>query len=147
MITTMTFSTLHGDVQSQLHSASLSDQSLNHFPVDICQSEIAARVAVCQLQVIDPKEMQHRGVQVVNMNSIFDRVISVIVGVSPGEPTPDSAARQNSGKSLWIMITTIAALDNRCSSELATPNDKRVVQHSAAFQILQKCGHGLICGL
>ena len=48
--------------------------------MDVSQSEIAAGVAIGQSLVVEAKQLQNRGVQVVEMHFVHDRIIAVVVG-------------------------------------------------------------------
>src|SRR6185436_4038444 len=59
----------------------------------------------------------------------------------------DSAAAQEHRIALHVMVAAGAAfvlLGHRCAAEFATPNDERVVEHAALFQVLDERGRGAI---
>ena len=60
----------------------LSDDPVDHFPVNIGQPEIPARIAIRQPLVIEAQQMQDGRVQVVEVNLVLHRVIAVVVGRS-----------------------------------------------------------------
>ena len=55
---------------------------MNDVAADVGQPEVAALEAVRELQVIEPELMQHRGVQVVDVDTIFRGVPADFVGRS-----------------------------------------------------------------
>ena len=61
------------------------DDVLNNFAVHVSQAEVAARVAIRQLLVVKSKQMQDRGVPIVNVALIFHRLVTVFVRRSVAE--------------------------------------------------------------
>src|SRR5438270_294792 len=59
---------------------------LHHLPIHIGQPEVAAGMPISQLLVIQPQQVQNRGMQVVIVNPILDREIAVVVGGSIAKP-------------------------------------------------------------
>src|SRR5262249_27812397 len=67
------------------------------------ESEIAARVAIGQLLVIDSEQMQDRRVQVVDVDLPLDGTVAVLVGRAVRETALDAAARQPGGEAIRIV--------------------------------------------
>ena len=61
------------------------DDVVNDFPVHVGQPEVAALVAIRQAFVVEPHQVQDRGMQIVEMDLIPDRIISVLVGLAVTE--------------------------------------------------------------
>jgi len=55
--------------------------------VHIGQPEIAAGVAVGELLVVEPEQVQDRRVQVVDVDRVLDRLEPELVGRANGRPT------------------------------------------------------------
>lgn len=53
----------------------LGEDSFNDMPVYIRQPEVPARVAIRQTLMIQPKQMKHSGMQIMDMDLIFYRKI------------------------------------------------------------------------
>ena len=60
-------------------SRSLRDDVVNHMSMHIGQPKVSPGDLVGQLQVIQPEEMQQRGVEVVQVDLIFDGKVAVLV--------------------------------------------------------------------
>ena len=60
----------------------LRDQFVDDLAGDIRQAHVASLVAECQLQMIQPQQVQERGMQVVDMHSVFHSVVTQFVGFS-----------------------------------------------------------------
>ncbi len=58
--------------------------SLWQLTSDIGQTEIAARIAIREPLVIESEQVEHRGVQIVDVHLVLDRVVAVIVGRAVG---------------------------------------------------------------
>ena len=54
----------------------LREDPLHHVPLHVRQPEVAAGVAVGQLLVVQPEQVQHRGVQVVDVDLVLDGVVA-----------------------------------------------------------------------
>src|SRR5262245_6194043 len=65
---------------SSQEKAGFSGQNrLDHVAVDVGQTVIAATVTVGQFLVVQAQQMQNRGVQVMNVDAILDRVPAELV--------------------------------------------------------------------
>ena len=56
--------------------------------VHVGQAEVAAGVAIGQPRVVDPQQVQDRGVIVVDVHGIGDDVDAVFVGLAVGDARP-----------------------------------------------------------
>ena len=65
--------------------------AIDDFAADVGEPEVAALVAVGELQVIEPKEVQQRGVEVVHMDGVFGNSPADFVGLAVDLATFDSA--------------------------------------------------------
>ena len=57
---------------------------MNYLAMHICQTEIAAAVAEGQLLMIQPHQMQNRGMQIVNVDFLLNRSKAEFVRCSVG---------------------------------------------------------------
>ena len=57
------------------------------------QAEVAAGVAVGQLGVIEAQQVQHGGVQVVEVDFVFDGVVAVVIGLAVADAGLHAASR------------------------------------------------------
>ena len=58
----------------------LCQYPLHHFAMHVGQPHVAAAEAVGQPLVVDAEQVQHRGVQVVDLDLVLDGVVAVLVG-------------------------------------------------------------------
>jgi len=77
--------------------------------------------------VVETQEVQHRGVEIVCMDAVFDGVIFVFVSVAKCKATLDATARHPNGKSLWIIIAAVTALCDWCPSYRVTPKQGTLI--------------------
>ena len=116
---------------------------MHDFTVYISQAILSALIAVGQPRVIDTAQMQHRGLHVVNMNGIGRDVPGEVVGFSVDRAAFDAAARHppavGSSKVIAALGICRVSLTKRRASEFTTPDDERIIQHSAFLQILHQC--------
>ncbi len=71
-----------------------SQDPRNHLAVHVGQPHVAAAEAVGQSLVVDAQQMQHRRVQVVDLDLVFDGVVAVVVGGAVDGAALDAAAGQ-----------------------------------------------------
>ena len=116
-----------------LHVASpLGQYFSDDLAMDIGQAEIAALMSECQPLVIDAQAMQDGSVKVVDVNRVLLHVVAEVVGFAEHDTGLDTAARHPLGVTAWVMVSAVvgfceSALAVNRASELATPNDQRVV--------------------
>ena len=86
--------------------------------------------------------------QVVDMDDILDRVVAEVVGFAISETGPDPAAGEPHRKSLHVVIAadlvSFTFLGHRRAAEFATPNDKRLFEHSSLLEIGYERGGGAV---
>src|SRR5262245_3951656 len=112
----------------------LRDQLTNHTAVDVGQPKIAARIAVRESLVVEPEQVQNRGVQIVDVHAILDRAEAELIGRAMHVAAADAAASEPRRKTPMIVIATVdlalvctflGQLHGRCTTELAAPDDER----------------------
>ena len=57
----------------------LRQEVVDNFSGDVGQAEVAALPAVGQAEVVDAQQVQHGGVQIVDVDHIFHRVVAQFV--------------------------------------------------------------------
>ena len=74
--------------------------------MNIGQPEIATAVAISQSFVIQSHEMQHGGMQVMDVHPVFDGLISELVGRAERHAPANAAAGEPHGETACVVITT-----------------------------------------
>ena len=119
-----------------------ADDLSHHVPVNVSQPEVAATVVVSQALVIDAHQVQDRRMQVVNVDNVLDRMPAVLVGGAVDHSAAHAAAGQPHAETKRMMFAAVAfvlplgvkrTLGRRCATELATPQDQRIVAQAARF--------------
>src|SRR5262245_58733504 len=105
-----------------------------------------------QTSVVDAEATKNSGLQIVNVNGIFGDVVAVVVGLSKGDGGLDSAARHPHGEAARVMIAAVIgrgemSLAVNGAAEFPAPDDERVVEHPALFEIGDQRGGRLIGSL
>ena len=83
------------------------DQLAHHFAVYVGQAEVAAGVAVGEPLVVEAQQVQHRGVQVVNVNGVFDRREAEFVGGAVDRAPFHAASRQPAGEAVMVVVAAV----------------------------------------
>ena len=98
------------------------------FSVDVRQTKVAATIAVGELFVVEPHEVQDGGVQVVYVYGILDGGAAELVCGTVGEAGFYTTTGHPDGESVVIMIAAFLTLGSRRSPELAAPDDKCFIE-------------------
>ena len=88
-----------------------SQDFLDDVPMHVGQAEVAAGVPIRQALVIEPEELEHRGMQVMDMNFAFNRLKAEFIGLAVGVPPLDTAAGQD-GRESAVVMTSAELLGN-----------------------------------
>ena len=79
---------------------------MSDVPVDIRQTKISAAVSISEFGVIESHQMQDRGVQVVDIHSIFYRIDSQFVGRAVNVAPLGSAASEPNGETCIVVVSS-----------------------------------------
>ena len=79
--------------------------------------------------------MQNRGVQIVNVQAIFNGAEAEFVGRADGLSATNAAAGHPHGKAGGIMIAAIPFFRHRRATKLAAPHHERFVEQTTLFKI------------
>lgn len=124
--------------------ARLRNDVMDNFAVDIGESEVASGVAVSEFFVVEAEEVQHGGVEVVDVDAIFDGLESEFVGGAVDVSAFDAAACEPCGEAVVIVIAAVdfsgvgaglGEFDGGGASEFAAAQDECVFEHAALFEI------------
>ena len=102
--------------------------------MDVGQAEVPAAVAVDQLFVVQAEEVQDGGVEIVDVDSVFDGLETKIVRAPVGHSSPDAPTRHPDGKPPVVVIPPVldhagaTGLHHRGAAELAAANDEGIFQ-------------------
>src|SRR5947207_15404396 len=89
-------------------SGGSGEDILYHFAAHIRQPEIAPGVTVGEFLMIKAEQVQHRGVQIVDVNRILDGAIAEFVGRAVNVSAFHPAAREPDREAIMIMVAALA---------------------------------------
>lgn len=92
--------------------------------------------------------MNHGGVKVVDMNAVFDDVVTIVIIFSVGNAWFDTTARHPDREAARVVIATkiIAewTLTVVGAAKFSSPDDEGIIEHSASLKIGDECCGRLI---
>src|SRR5579884_3568196 len=114
--------------------------------MDIREAKIAALETVRELRVVKAKQAQDGRVEVVDVDLVVRGVESEIVRFAERQSRFHAAASKPYRETIRMVIAPVipAALHHRCAAKFAAPDDQRLIQKPALFQIFQQRGRSLV---
>src|SRR5690242_20638091 len=93
--------------------------------------------------VIDAQAVQQRGVEIVNVDTVADDVIAIIVRLAMAHARLRSPAGNPQAEATPVMVAAIIVLGQRPlavhgAAELASPNHQRLVEQAALLKIFDQ---------
>ena len=127
----------------------LRQQRLHNFAVDVGEAEVAALVAVGELRVLDAHEVQDRRVEVVHMHGVADDVVAVVVRLAVRGAFSHAGTGEEDAEAARVMVASVVGLGERAlrvdgAAKFAAPNDERVIEQAALFEVGEERGGGLV---
>ena len=122
----------------------LRNDVMDYFAVDVGQAEVAAGVAVGEFFVVEAEELEHGGVEVVDVDTVLDGLESEFVGGAVDVSAFNAASGEPGGEAVVVVI---AAVDFSCvgagsgkfdgggASEFAATKDEGVFEHATLFEV------------
>ena len=104
---------------------------MDHLTGHIGQPEVTAGITVGEAFVIDAQQVQNRGVQIVDVDSIMDGAKTEVVRFAVRHATFDASAGHPCCEAEMIVITTVAVFGRRRAAKFAAPQHQRFIQQSA----------------
>ena len=80
------------------------EDAVHHLAVHVGEAHVAAAEAVGQPLVVDAQQVQHRGVQVVDVDLVLHRPEAVVVGGAVDLAAAHAAARQPHGEAVGVVV-------------------------------------------
>src|ERR1051325_522446 len=90
-----------------------------------------------QFFVIDPKQMQNRGMEIVAIGW-FERFPGPFVGLAIAGSALDARARQPSGKCAAVVVASSAALAEGHPPKLGGPNHERILEKAPRLEVFDQ---------
>src|SRR5215211_495547 len=108
--------------------AASRQQGLNHLAVHVGQAEVAALEAEGQLLVVDPKQVQQRRLEVVDVDGVLGDVVAEVVACVVGKAPLRPAAGHPDREAIGVVVAAVdlgvvqVALPEHGAPELAAPD-------------------------
>lgn len=97
---------------------------MNDLTFHIRQPHVAASESEGEALVIDAEEVEHRGVEVVDLGAVLDDLVAVVVGLAVDRASLDAASGEPDAEAERVVIAAVASLGERGAAELAGPDDE-----------------------
>src|SRR5262245_24940634 len=112
----------------------------------IRKPEIPSLESEREFFVIEAEQMKNRGVNVVSVRWILNRVETEFIGLAKDLPGFHTATREPHCEGIDMVIAPrrVAILAHGGAAEFAAPDDERILQQTACFQILHQRSLSLI---
>jgi hypothetical protein len=89
----------------------------DQFPMNVRQPHVAAAPAVGLAGVVDAEEVEHRGVQVVDLAGAVDHLVAVVVGGAVDRAAADAGAGEPDGEAVGVRPNSPAQTTSVLSSK------------------------------
>ena len=96
--------------------------------------------------MVDAQGVQDRGVDVVDVEPVFDGMEAEVVGLADDDALFHAAAGHPHGESIGVMVAAVAFLGHGRAAELTAPDDQGLVEQAPALEVLEQAGDRLIHG-
>ena len=101
--------------------------------VDISEAVVAAAVAVGETFVIDAKEVQDGGVEVVDVHFVFGNGGADVIRGPVGKAAFDAAAGEPGGVAGAVVAAAFGAVHAGSPAEFGGPDDEGIIEHAAGL--------------
>lgn len=127
----------------------LGENPAHDFAVNVRKPSLDAVVVECQLFVINPEEMQDRGMKVMPRDGILDRLPTDVVSGSVGDPRLQAATGSPNGETALVVVPAgaddaLARLGERRPPEFRREEDEGVLEHASTLKVGQERGDGSV---
>ena len=93
---------------------------------------------------INSDAVKHRGLQILNVDDVFDRVVSEFVGRSVRNSAFDPAASHPDRESVRVMVSTVGFLGARRPAKFRSSDDQSFVKQTSLFEVFEQAGNRLV---
>ena len=105
-----------------------------------------ALMVVDQLGVVHSQQVHDGRVQIVDVEFVFHRVEAEVVSRADALTAAHPAAGHPHRETARVVVAAAGLLSHRRAAKLTTPNDERLVEQAARFQIGEEAGDGFVHG-
>ena len=95
--------------------------------MNVGQPEVTTAVVIGQFFVIEAKQVQHCGMQIMNVHPVLDCMVAKLVRCAVNETRLYTAPRHPHRVPVRIMVAAIVFLRVRGATEFTTPKNQRIL--------------------
>ena len=111
----------------------LGEDFIDQFAVDVGQSVSSSLVLEGQSAVVDAQAVQQRGIQVVDVDGVFQDVVRVVVGGAVRQSRLDAGSGDPGREASRMVVAAVVGLGQSSlavdgSAEFSTPDDERILE-------------------
>ena len=117
---------------------------MNDVTMHVGETHPTSSVLADQSFMIDPEQMKHRRMKIMDLERSIDRAIAELIRGAEGHAAPDTTTRHPDGIAMGVVIATVGSLGERRAAEFTGPDDQGLVEHSPHAEILEQRGDRLI---
>src|SRR5436190_4981973 len=120
-----------------LSGGGLRDNVAQDIPRNIGQPEIAARMAISELFVVEAEQVQHGRMQVMNTRAIFRGAKTKFIRRAVNRAAAHTAPGQPDTEPVMVMVATqfglaaVAQFHRRSPAKLSAPQDQSIFEEPA----------------
>ncbi len=112
--------------------------------VDIGEAEVTSGVAEGEAFVVEAEEVEDGGVEVMDVDGVNGGLEAEVIGGAVDGAAFDAATGEPHGKAVVIVVAAVdfagigtwgGEFDDRGAAEFAAPDDERIVEHTALFEV------------
>src|SRR5262249_38330763 len=134
-------------------SAGLCQESRDDFAGHVGQAHVSSTKRVSQSLVVQSQQVKDRSVQIMHVDLVFHREVSVLVGravdcaaLYASTGNPHGEAKRIVVAAHGFGVPSIRQLRARSAAKLASPHNQSLAEQAARFQIFEQRRDGLIDG-
>ena len=110
----------------------------------IREAHVSTTESPGELGVVHAKEVEHRGVEVVDLDLVLNRMVAVVVGRTVDGSALDSPSGKPHGEAERVVVATVRSLRHGGSTELASPEHERTLQQASGLEVFQQTSDSAI---
>ena len=113
---------------------------LDHLAGDIGEALVSAGMGVGEPLMVEPEQVQQRGVQVIDAHAIHGGLVPHVIRLPEVDPSPHSAPGEPGRKGMRVVVPPrlLPALGDRESAELPAADHEGRLEHPALFEVGQQ---------
>jgi hypothetical protein len=99
--------------------------------------------------MLDAHQVEDCRVEVVYMHAVLDDIVAEVVGLAEGRALVDARSGHQDREAARVVVTAVVSLGEGAlrvgrTTELAAPDDERIVEQATLFEVGEQAGRGLV---